>query len=354
MRRKFYSVITVVGIGTASVSCDSRAGFLGLQDYQRDLLFGIGGGLAAALLQDWLGGNAGGGDQNGGDQNVGPGQPAPGEPGAPGAQGAPGEPGPEGPQGEPGPQGPAGPAGPAGSSGSSGPQGAPGTALFTEFIDDFFGDSDDGELCVTPPCFAPILEPRLQYFGDNEFTRVAYRFAIPDAYTNPNPVTMRLYLQRNSLCLGECLTINVNARRWRHESQGPECYGGVEVDCSDGTRFVIPQENCLQSTEFLVLDLPLNQPIGNGLGLPNDLVPGDFLAFELSIEQVLKNEILNQAGLAGELEDPDYTILGVEFFESALATGASLDHASAFDSLEGIICDDATGTTDDSSGTTDE
>ena len=75
--------------------------FLGLEDYQRDLLVG---GLAAGLL---LTQDDGGGDVPAGDP-------------IPGAEG------PEGPQGVPGaegPQGPEGPEGPAGPAGADGPEG---------------------------------------------------------------------------------------------------------------------------------------------------------------------------------------------------------------------------------------
>ena len=75
-------------------------GFLGLEDYQRDLL--IGGLAAAALLSQ---------DQATGTTD-GDGEAAP-QP-IPGPEGPEGPVGPEGPQGEPGPEGPEGAVGPAG------------------------------------------------------------------------------------------------------------------------------------------------------------------------------------------------------------------------------------------------
>ena len=89
VRRSFVAIATaglMCGIG-----CDPGAGFLGLQDYQRDLL--VGGLLAQSLL--------------GGDSSTDPGA-TQGVPGADGADGVPGSPGADVAQGAAGVDGDAG------------------------------------------------------------------------------------------------------------------------------------------------------------------------------------------------------------------------------------------------------
>ena len=135
------SLLLIAGV-VMKVGCNSGVGFLGLQDYQRDLLVG---GLAAALLANQANapddGAAGLSIPVEGEQGQ---QGADGVAGADGASGSPGAQGPtgpEGPVGPAGPQGPQGAPGAAGSSGSDGPAGAggaPGPNYFDIFIDDFF------------------------------------------------------------------------------------------------------------------------------------------------------------------------------------------------------------------------
>ncbi len=59
-----------------------------------------------------------------------------------------------------------------------------------------------------------------------------------------------------------------------------------------------------QPNEFMVIDLPLNVAVPGGLGGTQDLAAGDFLAFELELQQD---------------DDADYLVLGVEFYETAVA-----------------------------------
>ena len=139
------SLLLITGL-VMKVGCDSGVGFLGLQDYQRDLLLG---GLAAALFAN---------QANDAPADAGAGQTVPvegeqgqqgpaGEAGADGSAGSPGAQGPTGPAGLAGPAGADGSQGEVGSSGSSGssgatgpqgPEGPQGPNYFDIFIDDFF------------------------------------------------------------------------------------------------------------------------------------------------------------------------------------------------------------------------
>ncbi len=332
--------------------------FLGLQDYQRDLLFF--GALAAALLRDnglvagavdtaspppgtdtpagspvpgadglncWdLNGNGVGDadedlnadgvfnalDCRGADG-------ASGASGSAGVQGASGAAGPQGPIGPVGPSGSAGPAGPSGGAGSPGApglQGPPGPELFDMFVDNFFGDADGALPVVLIPIVEPILGTRPFDPASGFSPALAYRMAIPQTYDAGNDVTMRLFFFRTGPFDGDCLIFSVDARRLRNGQPGPQCYGGDAGDnCAAGRRWITvtppptdgtvgtPVPNGLNSGVYLVVDLPINTAAG--LNLPNDLVVSDFLAFELQTVQ-------HDGG--------QYEILGVEFFESAAGT----------------------------------
>src|SRR5437016_1925797 len=67
-----------------AVGCHSSAGFLGLQDYQRDLLFGFGNLALTLLLQGGHSNTANTNTSDTGGDNSGAAQGAPGEPGQPG------------------------------------------------------------------------------------------------------------------------------------------------------------------------------------------------------------------------------------------------------------------------------
>jgi len=350
-----------VAVAAAALPYGCGGGFLGLQDYQRDLLFG---GLAAALLRNqpapvvdggagqpvpgadglncWdLNGNGVGDpeeDINGdGVFDAADCQGAEGQPGADGQDGAIGPIGPQGPTGPEGPAGPAGPTGPqgpAGASGGSGPAGQPGPEFFDVFVDDFFGDPDvpDAEL---PVVLVPIVEP---FLGPNDRQTggtpgIAYRVAIPPTYHAGNDVTMRLFFHRTGPFNGNCLMFTLNARRLRNGLSGPSCYGGSEADdCAAGQRTISitpPADgigdaagltDALNTGVFLVVDLPINR--ADGLNFPNDLLPADFLAFELRTVQ-------HDGG--------KYQLLGTEFFESP-AGSALLSGALVFEPGETPTC----------------
>lgn len=205
--------------------------FLGLQDYQRDLLFGVGGGLAGALITANT-------PSDDGDA----------------ALEQPGSPGPVGPQGPPGPP------------------------IFATFVDTFFGGVADDVFGVVP---MRVDEPSL----GGDAGPLAFSVAVPSNFAEGNPLGMRLVLFRNGPCDGGCFIFTVDGRRAQMGDSEVQCFGGEAADCSDGTRWVLldggcegAEEGALDQTRFLIIDLPLGE---GGLGYPG-VMPGDLLAFELS------------------------------------------------------------------------
>lgn len=249
----------------ATVGCGG--GCPGLPDYQRDLLLGFGGGLAGALLSN----NA---------------PPAPDD----------GDAGREEP----------GPAGPAGSQGPAGP------AIFTTYVDTFFGGMADDIFGIVP---VRVDEPSL----GGDAGPLAFSVAIPGNFTPANSVSMRLVMFRDGPCAGGCFVFTLDARRAQTGDSQPQCFGGLENDCSDGTRWVLVDDVCAGAdegmedlTQFLIIDLPLGD---DGLGLPS-VMPGDLLAFELS----------TASGDGGT-----YSILGIEFSDAATSLSPN---ATVFGSLD--------------------
>ncbi|MFQ5462152.1 MAG: hypothetical protein ACE5E5_05940 [Phycisphaerae bacterium] len=327
---------------TISLPLGCGGGFLGLQDYQRDLLFN---GLAVAVLlnrptdttpADTTPGNP----LPGADGPQGP-QGPPGAPGADGVDGTDGAAGPMGPAGPQGPQGPAGadgpqgptgpagPAGPAGSTGPSGAAGAPGPEFFDVFVDDFFtaADTVPGSLQVVA---VNIESPLL---GPGATGEIAYRVAIPNSYATGNDVTMRLFFYRTGLPSENCFVFTVDGRRLR-DGEDVGCYGGdVLPACTGGTRWVRVDGGAgsgnpageVGTGVFLVVDLPVNTAAG--LNLPNDLASGDLLAFEIK-----------PAAVDGQYDlEGQYQIMAVEFFESNTGT-AQKASAEVFDNVEAVVC----------------
>jgi hypothetical protein len=203
------------------------AGFLGLQDYQRDLLFGLGGGLAGALLDNLLPRPPG--DDSGRDVVA-----------------------------EPGPQGPVGP------------------SLFSVYVDMFYTGVASDALGVTPVADA---DPQLAPDGPS----VAFTIAVPTVHET-NPVLMRVILYRTGPCTGDCFAFNLDGRRAALGGNTVECFGGAGVDCAGGTRTVLVSDACdgvpgaaPDAQVFVILDLPLSAA---GLDLPA-VQAGDLLAFEL-------------------------------------------------------------------------
>ncbi len=365
------AAVTIPGCGN---------GFLGLEDYQRDLL----GGLAAALLIQPAPGGAGqpvpGADGlNCWDLNGnGEGDPVEdtngdgefdardcqGDDAAAGSPGRDGTPGTSGLRcwdlnangvGDPNEdrnsdgqfdtadcQGSDGSNGSSGSAGSSGADGADGPAFFSVFIDDFFGTPAPFSAQL-PVEFIRIDEPVLDFEGKSA---IGYRVAIPQGYTTGNDVTMRLMFYRTGFLEGDCFIFSVDARRLQNGS-GVEVYDRDVPDpatCNGdpaapgcGRRWVRIEQpdnngdaagNGESIGVFIVIDLPLNTAAG--LGYPGDLSAGDLLAFELATH---------------EADSRSYELLGVEFFESATGSATrsggkvilSEDDVCCFDPAQAYI-----------------
>lgn len=415
--RTLLTLCAVISAGCGGV------GFLGLQDYQRDLLFGVGS-LALSLLNPPTQGPAG----------------PPGEPGlTPPAgisgtpcwdvngntfgdpqedingdnafnvldcQGAAGEPGPVGPPGDDRPvgddgqngvdcwdlngngvnnasedinadgqfnaldcQGSQGPPGTGGGGGGGQPgspgsngfdcwdlnrdrvgnpnedvnsdglidvqdcQGSPGElapTFFDTFIDDFFtvdGGAYDA-LELNPGDNLPVVEIREPALGANCSQAgvgvLAYRVGISQRYNTGNPVTMRLFLWRTGPQTPNCFVFRLDAFRARHGTT----IGGYDSGDGNNTRFVRPVLPALIIAEgmSLVVDLPLNNTGGGGLGFANNLGVKDLLAFELST-------------LPNFQDGGCYTLLAVNFFETQGQGSESLANAAVFTDVDDIDCD---------------
>ncbi|MBU0616816.1 MAG: hypothetical protein KKI02_03790 [Planctomycetes bacterium] len=211
----------------SSVGC-WNGNALGLQDWQRDIIASMGGGLAGALLSDAFAGD----------------------------DAAKEEPGPAGPEG---------------------PEGPPGPPIFSIFVDTFFGGELAEDLSVVP---VRNEEPELGAEGEP----LAYTVVIPSNFEGTNPINMRVLLYRSGPCAGDCFIFTVDARRFQLGASGPECLGGEAADCSDARRWIRVEGPCGavndgdEADEFIVVDLPLAE---GGLEF-GEISPGDVLAFELN------------------------------------------------------------------------
>ena len=243
--------------------------------------------------------------------------------------------GPQGPQGLQGPQGPVGPQGP------QGPAGPSGGGLFNSvFIDDFFTlptGSYDG-LLLNPGDELPVLriqEPALGNCNCDDYQLgggpppctgvVAYRAPVPQRYTPGNPITMRLYFWRQGPITDNCFVLRLDAFRAVHAEDI------VEYGPGDNTRYIRLDTSVVNPDgTLLVVDLPLNTGDGTGatgLGFP-DPAPGELLAFELN---TLDNEDFMDGGC--------YTIMGVDFFESAADDDTvAVTNATVFTDLSDRVC----------------
>lgn len=286
--RRAFVLLLAVWLGPIS-GCGA-GGFLGLQDYQRDLLFNAGS-LAVSLLIGSQPGPPGPQGPAGPPGPIGPVGPiGPAIPGDSAGEPIPGQPGPIGPQGPPGPAGPAGTTGLAGAS------------FFDLFVEEFFGARTTllgGVLVEVVEIDAPVLGPLPDQTGP-----IAFRVVIPQAYDAGNPVTIRLFLYRTGpLQEDGCFVFTIDARRLRNLSD-VEVYGQtryVKIDAAVGQ--AAAGVDGLGQDIFAVVDLPLNVP--DGLDWPNDLAVSDFLAFELATH-------LDDGGT--------YHVFGAEVFESAPGT----------------------------------
>lgn len=376
--------VVVVGALTFKAGCGS-GDFLGLEDYQRDVIYGV---LALALLQD------AGGDQpppqplpgadgincwdlNGNDVDdpeedvngdgsfdaldcQGP-QGVPGEPGAQGEPGGQGEPGAQGESGDPGPPGPAGQDGADGDDGQRGLPGEPGPEFFDMFVDRFFTLEDglEGSLEVG---IVEIAEPALgrPEPQQGQAGAIAYRFGVPEIYDEAagNDVTMRLSFYRQPACVGgpqdgelctsdadclvdggcpgwlpgKCLVFTLDALRLSNGQDvvdyGERLWVRPDVVRVSGVQKGLAEALLAggdqQEGVFLIIDIPINSP--DGLDDPTALASGDLLAFEIA----------TLSGLFGVWEDGGrYELLGVEFFETEASV---LQGATIFRSEGAVVC----------------
>jgi hypothetical protein len=372
--------LTAVVVSALALKAGCGSGdFLGLEDYQRDVIYGV---LALALLQDAGGDepqpqplpgadgincwdlNGDGVDDPEEDAN-GDGsfdaldcQGSQGLPGEPGEQG---EPGAQGEKGDPGPTGPAGQDGEDGDDGPRGLPGEPGPEFFDMFVDRFFtlDDGLEGSLEVQ---IVEIAEPALgrPEPQQGQAGAIAYRFVIPEIYDEAagNDVTMRLSFYRQPACVGgpqdgelctsdedclveggcpgwlpgKCLVFTLDALRLSNGQDvmdyGERLWVRPDVMQVSGVQKGLAEAllagDDQQEGVFLIIDVPINSP--DGLDDPTALASGDLLAFEIA----------TLSGLLGVWEDGGrYELLGVEFFETEASV---LQGATIFRSEGAVVC----------------
>ncbi|MFH1418293.1 MAG: hypothetical protein ABII12_08425 [Planctomycetota bacterium] len=206
--------------------------------------------------------------------------------------------------------------GPAGPAGPTGPQGLPGEdGLFHVSVEDYFTHTDATSGFVGPtgdfiPDVVGITEPVLG--EDNGGTpgapaanadRVAFRVLIPPSYEGVNPVTLRLAFRRSGPTPGgEDFAFDIFVRRLVDGANTPENYINPPVRTVSVTPPVAGNDD-----EFQILDLPINVAVPNGLG-GAALAAGDFLAVELVT--------------VGD-DSGQYLLLSVEFYETTAAPPVS-------------------------------
>lgn len=231
----------------------------------------------------------------------------------------------DGQDGQPGQNGQDGQDGLDGHDGSNGGGGGGSTtivpSLFSVFITDFFTNAGRGNASL-PVDFVSIVEPALGSTALGAADAIAFRTAIPNGYEGANPVSMRLFFYRTGATDG-CFAFSVKAARLRNgsavEPYGDERFVRVnmphEVNMNGGVAGVTSFE------QFVTVDLPINREAG--LGLPNDLEAGQFLAFELST-------LREDGGL--------YELLGVEFYETQ--STPEVADARIFENADEVTCFD--------------
>lgn len=197
--------------------------------------------------------------------------------------------------------------------------------FYDQFIDQFFTEKK-AEHNGLPVYFEglPIVEIEGPMLGPTKV--IAYKTVIPQAFSeNLNPgqnlVVMRQFFWREGP-KEDCFVYRLDAFRSRH-GMGITSYGApryIKLDDPSFSDFI---------GTMVVVDLPLNNNSDNladGLGYPDDLQIGDFLAFELNIAE---DSLIN--------EEVSYTLLGVEFFEMP-PMSLGVDHATVFLSMDELDC----------------
>jgi hypothetical protein len=170
-------------------------------------------------------------------------------------------------------------------------------ALFSVWIDDFFG-ANTAELLLGVGGAEKIEEPVLGRVPLDPDNNVSYRVAIPDTYGGTNPVTMRLQMQRLGQLGAGNLALSFNMWRLVDGAGTPETYIAGQAVAVDATA---------TAGEFHVLTLPITVAVPGGLG-GAPLSAGDLLVVEIE---------------STESDGGEYLLLGVEFFESTTSPGVS-------------------------------
>ncbi len=324
--------------------------FLGLEDYQRDLLFAA----IAIRLAD---------NQN--NQNNDPNAGAPlrnglycwdlnengiadveedrnndtiidvrdclGLTGSPGEVGPKGDPGEQGATGEAGNQGERGPQGFTGLMGPPGPQGVQGETgaeRFSIFIDEFHtNDSQQRLSLLLTSIRSPAIGPR--NINTGVLPAIAFRAPIPNRYTNLNDVTLRMYFHRTGIVNDGCMVFRLDAMRLRNGSS-LENYGQtqwVRIDFDNVSQSVVTAGEASTLDAAFVVELPVNS--ATGLNFPRDLASGELLAFEISTAIDELSLTIDDGGY--------YQLLGVEFYESPTGT-VGLSGVTLFQDEKSIQC----------------
>jgi hypothetical protein len=251
--------------------------------------------------------------------------------------------GPAGPPGETGPRGPEGP---------QGPPGPPGPELFDIFVNDFFlvdyfAQSTDGfsDRFFAIPTGLPVL--------DQEGDVTAFAVPIPEYYTPGYPLTLRLFIAGSFPYTG-CVTLQLNAVRGI-SNLGVEPYGMSRwVRLDPQVMELTAQQSGEFFGDFLVVDLPVNVLVPDGLALPDDLETRQMLAFEIRVFEFGAN-IDTVSGTNGHTDGGSFgpiILAGVEFFDSLPGQAGGIQGATVFyeedfpESLPKTFCDPCAQDTD--------
>jgi len=205
--------------------------------------------------------------------------------------------------------------------GLRGQRGEPAPEFFSIFIDDFFTNGSQTHLdLLLTSIREPALGPRNK--GSGILPAIAFRAPIPNRYTGNTDVTLRMFFFRSGELLEGCMIFQFDAMRLRRGST-LQAYGDtrwVRIDIDDTLSIAGNDDGEESLNTSLVIDLPVNT--ASGLDMPNDLIAGDLLAFEIRTE-------VDDGG--------SYQLLGVEFFESETGS-ANPEGATILFTEKGVQC----------------
>ena len=232
-----------------------------------------------------------------------------------------------------------GAAGADGEDGADGQDGADGPDFFDIFIDDFFEQELFSASSENPLLPVNVIRIDEPVLRFAEESPIAYRVAIPPRYQVGNDVTMRMFFYRTGTSDGDCFVMTLDSRRLRNQ-------GGIEVygDNCDGKA----SADC--GRRWIRFDRDDGDVSGNGvstgilvvLDLPLNTASGLNLERDLSGDQRLApgDFLAFEINKSSKSNDSRaYEILGVEFFESR-AGSASLSGAEVFFSADAVTCND--------------